>query len=370
METTNTSSPYTALSGQVNTALEELNADPAFYVPDQQATELFRLEEKVQIFFVTSDGHVSTFSAPETLRIFKFNQADEGSTNVFLQVGGWTHPLIAEASPCLQAQNGALMFPDIYSDTPNNAVGLVLLDDVSPETRGELLNHLRTYTAFKAEAQEEDHQLGALGSAILKGAELVTKGLEYGTDKAGKLIEYASEKSQEQLAKGNEDAKVGSVTKHTVNAAKHTTNATVKVSGYVANRVGKLTKSLADYLASKGPSRTKSGKGDGSDGLVGSIVDAARGGLIAYGTVYSNLETNAKVLGKQLKDNSVKVVQHKYGTEAAGVASEAMTAAGNGAMTYMNIQSLGVKGLVKDTAKQTGKNVLKNVVVGKPKEVK
>jgi len=33
-------------------------------------------------------------------------------------------------------------------------------------------------------------------------------------------------------------------------------------------------------------------------------------------------------------------------------------------MTYLNVQSLGVKGLVKKTAKETGKNVVKNVIVG------
>ena len=40
------------------------------------------------------------------------------------------------------------------------------------------------------------------------------------------------------------------------------------------------------------------------------------------------------------------------------------TAAGNAAMTYMNVQSLGVKGLVKKTAKDTGKNIVKNVITG------
>ena len=44
---------------------------------------------------------------------------------------------------------------------------------------------------------------------------------------------------------------------------------------------------------------------------------------------------------------------------------EACTAAGNAAMTYMNVQSLGVKGLVKKTAKDTGKKVVKNVITGK-----
>merc|ERR1712079_847976 len=91
-------------------------------------------------------------------------------------------------------------------------------------------------------------------------------------------------------------------------------------------------------------------------------LDAARGGLIAYGTVYAGLEENAKVLGRCLKDESVEVVQHKYGGEAGEVYGEAMTAAGNGAMTYLNVASLGVKGLVKKTAKQTAKGVGKSVL--------
>lgn len=39
-----------------------------------------------------------------------------------------------------------------------------------------------------------------------------------------------------------------------------------------------------------------------------------------------------------------------------------MTAAGNAAMTYLNIQSLGVKGLVKRTAKDTATGVGKKVL--------
>ena len=64
----------------------------------------------------------------------------------------------------------------------------------------------------------------------------------------------------------------------------------------------------------------------------------------------------------KVKDNSVKIVEAKYGTEAGGVWGEAMTAAGNGALTYMNIQSLGAKGLIKKTAKETGKTVAVNVI--------
>merc|ERR1712055_418217 len=135
--------------------------------------------------------------------------------------------------------------------------------------------------------------------------------------------------------------------------------------------VGKLTKSMAGYLASK-VEKPVSGVvsasgGDKKQGTMAHVIDAARGGLIAYGTVYNGLESSAKVLGKNMKENSVKVVSHKYGGEAGHVFGDACTAAGNAAMTYMNIQSLGVKGLVKKTAKETGKTVAKNVIIGESK---
>ena len=119
--------PYGNLSAEVQSALASLNSDDSAYQP-QNAHELFKLEQEVQIFFVTIDGHVSTFSAPETLRIFQFTETSEDSSNVFLQVGGWTQPLVPGASPCLQAENGAIMFPDIYSEQSGCSVGVVLVD--------------------------------------------------------------------------------------------------------------------------------------------------------------------------------------------------------------------------------------------------
>ena len=361
MSGTNTS-PYSNLSTEVQSAITELESDQSSYQP-QNANELLKLVNSVQIFFVTSDGHVSTFSAPETLRIFKFQEDRADSTTNFLQVGGWTHPLIQGASPCLQAENGAIMFPDIYSDLPNSSVGLVLTEAVSPDQRAQLISLLENLTALKSQTLlPPEQRLGALGSSIVKGAELLAQGIEVGAEKAGELIEYVTDKSQEKMNKAEEDAKVGKVVKGSVDMAKSATTATVKVSGFVADRVGTLTKSLASYLAQKATPSSSSGGERKKSGAMAYLVDAARGGLIGYGTVYNGLETSAKVLGNNVKQNSVKVVSHKYGGEAGSVFGEACTAAGNAAMTYMNVQSLGVKGLVKKTAKQTGKNVVKNVL--------
>merc|ERR1712211_90887 len=108
----------------------------------------------------------------------------------------------------------------------------------------------------------------------------------------------------------------------------------VKVSEFVANRFGKLTKSLASYLANKATPNTSVSGGSKKTGAIAYLVDAARGGLIGYGTVYNGLESSAKVLGNNVKDNSVKIVNHKYGGEAGAVFGDACTAAGNAAMTY------------------------------------
>jgi len=240
-ETWKMSSPYSNLSTEVQTAITELESDSSTYQP-QNANELLKIVDSVQIFFVTGDGHVSTFSAPETLRIFKFQEDQEDSTTSFLQVGGWTHPLIPGASPCLQAENGAIMFPDIYSDLPNSSVGLVLTESVSPDQRNQLMSLLEKLTALKSQTLlPPEHQLGALGASIVKGAELLAQGIEVGAEKAGELIEYVTEKSQEKLTKAEEDAKVGKVVKGSVDVAKTATTATVKFSGFVADRVGKQT---------------------------------------------------------------------------------------------------------------------------------
>lgn len=105
--------------------------------------------------------------------------------------------------------------------------------------------------------------------------------------------------------------------------------------------MGKLTKSLAEYPASKaqkpvtGTVSTVTGWG-GQPGM-SYLVDAARGGLVAYGTVYNN-QVQRQDTRPADEDNSVKIMEHRYGAEAGGVWGEAMTLPATSALTYMNIR--------------------------------
>jgi hypothetical protein len=115
--------------------------------------------------------------------------------------------------------------------------------------------------------------------------------------------------------------------------AKLATNATVKVSGFAAKTVGKISKGASDYLAKKiEPSvsggttsggvtsgvptsggRTSGGTTSGGTTSGGTtsggptsggttfhnIIDAAHGGLLAYATIFESMEISAKILGKR-----------------------------------------------------------------------
>merc|ERR1712223_1545179 len=163
--------------------------------------------------------------------------------------------------------------------------------------------------------------------------------------------------------------KISPAYRATAKGAMYATLATVKVSGFVAKRVGSLSKGVSNYLAKQleEPVVSATGGAGGeskmkTSGSMRQIANAAYGGLLAYGTVYDGLEKSSKILGSSLKKESVQVVEHQYGKEAAVVATDSMSAAGNAAMTYLNVQSLGAKGLAKKTAKNAGKTLAKNVI--------
>merc|ERR1712213_28982 len=374
MGTMEGNNPYRHVQDNLRDAFDDLLADESVYVPQREAEELFNLPDCVHIFFISASGKVSTFSEPSTLRIFKFKDqsSEDKESQTFIQVAGWTHPLIKGASPVLEAGNGAFMFPDAYSEDEGSAVGIVIADDSVFNTDGQaqvqlgqILEEL-TSALKKEEPEINEHRLGKIGLTVFKTAQKVgrtveTKLVPQGTN----LIEYVSEQQKAKIVEAEKDAKINPALK-----------TTVKVSGFVANRLGKLSKKLANHLAKKmEPTVTggvaNAGVNPGANPKSGSmynLMDAARGSLLAYGTVYSSLEESAKVLGKSMKEESVQVVEKKYGQEASGVWRESMTAAGNAAMTYLNIQSCGAKGLVKKTAKDTGKQLGKAVIEAHAKD--
>lgn len=85
------------------------------------------------------------------------------------------------------------------------------------------------------------------------------------------------------------------------------------------------------------------------------VLTVAAGAVEGFGTVYTGLEQSAGILGRNLSDNSVKIIEHKYGTQAGTLANDTFDTVGNMINLSRNMSIITPKGLAKKTVKGAGK---------------
>lgn len=90
---------------------------------------------------------------------------------------------------------------------------------------------------------------------------------------------------------------------------------------------------------------------------MGGVLTVAAGAVEGFGTIYNGLEEAAGVLGSNLSNNSVKIIEHKYGPSAGCVASDTFDTVGNMINLSKNINLITPKGLARKTMKGTGKAI-------------
>lgn len=81
------------------------------------------------------------------------------------------------------------------------------------------------------------------------------------------------------------------------------------------------------------------------------VFTIAAGAVEGIGTVYSGLEQSASLLGTSLSNNTVRVIEHKYGASAGELALGTFDTVGNVINISHNVGMLHPKSLVKKTAK-------------------
>lgn len=88
------------------------------------------------------------------------------------------------------------------------------------------------------------------------------------------------------------------------------------------------------------------------------VLNVTSGAVEGFSTVYSGLEKSAGILGTSLSNNSVKIIEHKYGPSAGEVAAGAFDTVGNIIHVSHNVNYMTPKGLAKKAAKHTGKAIV------------
>ncbi|KAH1186036.1 spartin isoform X2 [Mauremys mutica] len=358
------------------------------------ADELILIPQGVQIFFVSPDGQVSAPSYPGYLRIVKFLDTDgamaQNRPPAFLQVCDWLYPLMCNQSPVLCCNTGVYMFPDLMSQVPGSHVGVVLSSElpaadrelfedllkqmsdlrVQPlEASNDVINLAQTVRIQpEPEGGERERELPEwsekVAHGILSGASWLSWGLVKGAEYTGKAIHKGASKLREHIQPEEKPLEVNPTVAKGLHVAKQATGGAVKVSRFLVEGVcsiaSSIGKELAPHVKKHGsklvPESLKKDK-DGKSTFDGAMVVAASG-IQGFSTVWQGLESAAKCIANSVSTETVHTVQHKYGDDAGHATDNAMNSAINVGVTAFNIDNIGIKAIVKKTAKETGYAVL------------
>lgn len=374
---------------------DSIMSDESSEVFDADATEIHNIPDGVQIFFITPEGYVSAPSYPSSLKIFKFISEPTARTGqrppAFLQVNSWVYPLQPGASPALKATNGAYVFPDT-TDRPGSAVGLMLPDTMSSTDKDAFESVLSSMTMMQdqevvaecreptappeemevipseGETKEDESTSAKISKGIAVASSWITWGIEKGAEKAGHYIRVGSEKIKEKLKPEEKAKDIDPRVIQGVQYARRGTHTAVKVSSYVVKKLGEATmavgREIAPHIKKHGEKLLpESVKGKSSDGKskVDGVLDVAGAGLKGFSAVYLTLEAAAKALGRNITNETVTLVDYKYGSQAGLLAEHGMYAVGNTVLTVNNVDNLGIKAVAKRTAKETGKALIMDI---------
>ncbi|KAG8584962.1 hypothetical protein GDO81_004846 [Engystomops pustulosus] len=392
---------YGTESGEHSIVGDEFYAMPRQPPPVQtlgvDAEELILIPRGVQIFYVTPDGQVSAPSYPGYLRIIKFmdtsSEMDQTRPPAFLQVCDWLYPLMCNQSPVLRSNNGVYMFPDLMSQIPGSYVGVVLSAElpaadlelfedlmkqmsdlrIQPsEASGEVIDLTQTIHVVTIPEPEptpkEKEDLPPwsekIAQGILQGASWVSWGLVKGAEFTEKAIHKGATKLREHIQPEDKPLEVNPTVAKGLHVAKQATGGAVKVSQFLVDGVCAVAscvgRELGPHVKKHGgkliPESLKKDK-DGKSPLDGAMVVAASG-VQGFATVWQGLEYAGKNIAKSVASETVHTVKYKYGKDAGHATDNAVNSAMNVGATAFNIDHIGIKAIVKKTAKEASYAIL------------
>lgn len=244
----------------------------------------------------------------------------------------WIYPLVSTVTTCYRTEYGAFIFPDLESGEPGSAFGLILSPspDLSEEACGDLqqffLDLLEAVLAGTIEEIPETATVRPPRDAsqqvskhIVTTADFIARGLIKGAEKTGDLMKKTTPYIISKLKPAPENTPpVSPAVQNTVEIAKGVTSAAVGVTGWVAGKVGSASvaigKFLAPHIQHHGANlleKTCGFNNHEANSKMSNALTLAAGAVEGFTTIIDGLEKSAAILGNNLSENSVKIIDHK-----------------------------------------------------------
>ncbi|XP_076607494.1 spartin a [Chaetodon auriga] len=317
--------------------------------------ELLFIPSGVQMFFVAPDGQVSSLSCPGYLRVMIFDSQQKDSTagrpSAFLHVCDWLYPLTAD-TPVLLANSGIFMFPDSLAETPGSYVGIVLSSELPAVDRETFKDLLTQLTELRIQGPEgagseiinlsEKISIGPtkeqtgqtvptgekpllpgwsekMAQGILSGAAKLSVEFVKGAEATGRAIHKGAAKIRDHITPEETPSEVSPRVTKGLQVAKQASGGAVRVSQFLVNGVstvaGHVAEKVAPHVKKHGaklvPESLKKSKDGQASNLEGAKFVAASS-VQGFSTVWSSLETGAKLVGKSVSEETVMTVKYKF----------------------------------------------------------
>lgn len=257
---------------------------------------------------------------------------EEATSNSQVDNMIWIYPLIPTITTCYRTDYGAFIFPDLEADIIGSAFGIILTKptELDEEQFIDLQQFfLDLLEAVLAGSIEELPQPFAtrptrdtsqqVSKHIVTAADFIAQNLVKGAEKTGELMMKSTPYIISKIKPAPENPPpVAPGIQTTVEVAKGVTSAAVGVTGWVASKVGSASMAIGRYLAPHvqhyGANMLQKTCGynqqEANSKMEGALTLAA-GAVEGFSTIVDGLEKSAAILGNNLSENSVKIIEHK-----------------------------------------------------------
>jgi spartin len=288
------------------------------------------------------------------------------------------YPLIPGVSPMFRTKFNAFVLPDLQSND-GSAIGMMIPTEYDDLVLDILITILKgvvkengeiefgDFTTIGDESQRAKRSTGdKFSENLVSGAYWVSQGIVKSAQKTGEFIDYSTPYILSKVQQAGDNAPPVSTKVNTsVTVAKSISGYAAQGTSFLAEKVGSTMSSFGRFLAphvqqqgAKLLTYTTGMETERAACTMTETLKIASGAAEAISTIYSGLETSASILGRNIADNSVKVVRHKYGESYGEVSEKSFDTVGNLIAVNRSFNILTPKGLVKSTAKSAGKGIL------------
>ncbi|VDN51271.1 unnamed protein product [Dracunculus medinensis] len=348
---------FTAIEKKVKAELrKELKS-----VNTGEAELIFFISNGVQLFMIEGD-EISTPTIPAPLEIFRFFQRQEQSENIqaFIKVGPWVYPLISGKTPILKNEFGAYVVPNPTEKKPDMFVGILLPSDLDKQCEDNFMKILKTYTEFRFKEispclsdEEKLRTSQKIAQLLIKGnrGEKIAWGIDCATEKTTQIVSNHLTKYQSSLKSIDEPVVISPALRTSVYYVHRGSKIIAKCTRFLLDKIGDIGVAVGQQLASSAEKRFGDGKGGG---IIGGTIDVLGGGIAGVSTVWMALENASKTLCRNIANETVNIVQIKYGDDASTVTHNALFATGHTTLAAFQIWDLGPRSIAGRAARKAG----------------